>query len=47
MCQESLINYLSNEIKIPIEDIDLFIKYGEIIKDVDINVNKEENYKMP
>ena len=47
MCQESLINYLSNEIKIPIEDIDIFIKYGEIIKDVDINVNKEENYKMP
>lgn len=47
MCQESLINYLSNEIKIPIEDIDIFIKYGEIIKDVDINVNKKENYKMP
>lgn len=47
MCQESLINYLSNEIRIPIEDIDIFIKYGEIIKDIDINIAKKEEYKMP
>ena len=47
MCQESLINYLSNETKIPSEDINLFIKYGEIIKDVDINIDKKEDYKMP
>lgn len=47
MCQESLINYLSNKIQIPCEDIEMFIKYGEIIKDVDINIDKKENYKMP
>lgn len=47
MCQESLINYLSNETEIPSEDIELFIKYGEIIKDIDINIDKKEDYKMP
>ncbi len=47
MCQESLINYLSNEVKIPYEDIEIFIKYGEIIKDVDVNIAEKEEYKMP
>ncbi|WP_047980176.1 Eco57I restriction-modification methylase domain-containing protein [Ornithinibacillus contaminans] len=35
MCQESLINYLSNEIDIPRKDIEEFILYGDLIKDVD------------
>lgn len=47
MCQESLISYLSNETKIPYEYIEIFIKYGEIIKDADINIWKKEDYKMP
>lgn len=47
MCQESLINYISNEMEIPYKDIEIFIKYGEIIKEVDINIVKKEEYKMP
>lgn len=47
MCQESLINYLENETGIFHDYIEIFIKYGEIIKDVDININKKEDYKMP
>ena len=47
MCQESLISYLSNETGIFYDDIDIFIKYGEIIKDADMNIHKKENYKMP
>ncbi|GLY11443.1 Eco57I restriction-modification methylase domain-containing protein [Pseudobacillus badius] len=35
MCQESLINYLSNELDIPREDLKEFILYGDLIKDVD------------
>ena len=47
MCQESLINYLENETGIFHDYIEIFIKYGEIIKDVDINIDKKEDYKMP
>lgn len=47
MCQESLINYLSNETGIFYDDIEIFIKYGEIIKDSDMNTYKKESYKMP
>lgn len=47
MCQESLINYLGNETEIVHDDIEIFIKYGEIIRDSDMNTYKKENYKMP
>lgn len=47
MCQESLINYLENETGIFHDYIEIFIKYGEIIKDVDMNTYKKEDYKMP
>lgn len=36
MCQESLINHLVNEVKVPYEDMKEFILYGEIIRDSDI-----------
>lgn len=35
MCQESLINYLVDEVEVPYEDMKQFILYGEIIKDED------------
>ncbi|MGI5880408.1 MAG: Eco57I restriction-modification methylase domain-containing protein, partial [Syntrophomonadaceae bacterium] len=35
MCQESLINYLVNEVSVPYEDMKEFILYGELIKDAD------------
>lgn len=35
MCQESLINYLVNEVNVPYEDMKQFILYGELIKDAD------------
>ncbi|MDD4276200.1 MAG: hypothetical protein PHO33_04410 [Clostridia bacterium] len=35
MCQESLINYLVNTIKLPYDDTKDFILYGEIMKDED------------
>ncbi|HBH13442.1 MAG TPA: hypothetical protein DDX29_10065, partial [Clostridiales bacterium] len=35
MCQESLINYLVNEVKVPYDDIKEFIIYGDLIKDSD------------
>lgn len=35
MCQESLINYLVNEVNVPYEDMKEFILYGEIIRDAD------------
>ncbi len=35
MCQESLINYLVNEVNVPYEDMKEFILYGELIKDAD------------
>mgnify|MGYP000981596448 CR=1 FL=1 len=35
MCQESLINYLVNKVKVPYEDVKEFILYGEMIRDED------------
>lgn len=35
MCQESLVNYLVNEVNVPYEDIKEFILYGELIRDQD------------
>lgn len=35
MCQESLINYLVNEVGVPYEDMKEFILYGELIRDAD------------
>lgn len=35
MCQESLTNYLVNEVKVPFEDVKEFIQYGELIRDTD------------
>lgn len=35
MCQESLINYLVNEVNVPYEDMKEFIFYGELIRDAD------------
>lgn len=35
MCQESLVNYLVNEVQVPYEDIKEFILYGELIRDAD------------
>ncbi len=39
MCQESLINYLVNEVNVPYEDIKQFIIYGELIRDADSRSN--------
>lgn len=47
MCQECLINYLNNETKIDITSLELLIKYGEVIKDVDLNIKDKKDYKMP
>lgn len=47
MCQESLINYLVNKTNIDEKSIELFIKYGDIIKDEDFNKERHDNYKMP
>ena len=47
MCQESLINYIANETSISSDYIEIFIKYGEIIKDADVNTYKKDDYKMP
>ncbi|MBW9216938.1 Eco57I restriction-modification methylase domain-containing protein [Anoxybacillus sp. ST70] len=35
MCQESLTNYLVNEVGVPYEDMKEFILYGELIRDAD------------
>ncbi|HHV39248.1 MAG TPA: N-6 DNA methylase [Tepidimicrobium sp.] len=35
MCQEALINYISNEVDVPYEDIKQFILYGELMRDQD------------
>jgi hypothetical protein len=35
MCQESLTNYLVNEVNVPYEDMKEFILYGELISDAD------------
>lgn len=39
MCQESLINYLVNEVDVPYEDMKQFILYGELIRDADSRRN--------
>ena len=39
MCQESLTNYLVNEVDVPYEDMKQFILYGEIIRDADNRTN--------
>lgn len=39
MCQESLINYLVNEVNVPYDDMKEFILYGEIIRDADNRKN--------
>jgi len=39
MCQESLINYLVNEVGVPYEDMKEFILYGELIRDADNRIN--------
>ncbi|BEH91713.1 hypothetical protein T23_18150 [Turicibacter faecis] len=41
MCQETLTNYLSTEVGIPIDDVKEFILYGDLIRDVDRR--KKEN----
>lgn len=47
MCQECLINYLNNETKIDTTSLELLIKYGEVIKDADLNISDKDSYKMP
>ncbi|OMH20112.1 hypothetical protein AC231_04845 [Clostridium pasteurianum] len=39
MCQESLINYLVNEVNVAYEDMKEFILYGELIRDADSRKN--------
>lgn len=39
MCQESLVNYLVNEVNVPYEDMKEFILYGELIRDADGRTN--------
>lgn len=47
MSQECLINYLNNETNIDTTSLELFIKYGEIIKDADLSIKDKKDYKMP
>ena len=47
MCQECLINYLNNETKIDTTSLELLIKYGEVLKDADLNIKDKDKYKMP
>lgn len=39
MCQESLTNYLVNEVNVPYDDMKEFILYGELIRDADNRPN--------
>lgn len=39
MCQESLVNYLVNEVNVPYGDVKEFILYGELIRDADSRKN--------
>lgn len=41
MCQETLANYISNEVNIPHEDVKKFLLYGELMRDQD-NTKKAE-----
>ena len=47
MCQECLINYLNKETNIDTTSLEVLIKYGEVIKDVDLNIRDKKDYKMP
>ncbi|HFL3686850.1 hypothetical protein CDIFMA2_33770 [Clostridioides difficile] len=47
MCQECLINYLNNETNIDTASLEIFIKYGDVIKDIDINIKDKKDCKMP
>lgn len=47
MCQECLINYLHNETNIDTTSLELLIKYGDVIKDADLNIKYKKDYKMP
>lgn len=48
MCQESLINYLVNEVDVPYKDMREFILYGELLKDVDSSAkaNRSKDYSI-
>lgn len=39
MCQESLINYLTNEINLSYDEAEELIRYGDIINDIDLSKN--------
>ncbi|WP_373599822.1 Eco57I restriction-modification methylase domain-containing protein [Paraclostridium bifermentans] len=47
MCQDCLVNYLYNETSIDMASLEIFIKYGDILKDADIKNENKEDYKMP
>lgn len=44
MCQESLANYLVNKVGIDYKEIKEFIKYGEMIRDVDLKEATKDDY---
>lgn len=49
MCQESLINYLITEINLNYDEAEALIRYGDIINDIDLNINvlSDGEFKMP
>ena len=49
MCQESLINYLIKEINLNYDEAESLIRYGDIINDIDSNINvlSDGEFKMP
>lgn len=49
MCQESLINYLITEIGIEYKDAEFFIRYGDVLADIDSSKKAFEtgDFKMP
>ena len=49
MCQESLINYLITEINLNYDEAESLIRYGDIINDIDSNINvlSDGEFKMP
>lgn len=49
MCQESLINYLINEIHLNYDEAESLIRYGDIINDIDSNIDAlaKGQFKMP
>lgn len=44
MCQESIANYLVNKVGVKYNEIEEFIKYGEMIRDVDLKSATKTNY---